>query len=1643
MPVKFKDSININDEYTLPLVDGVSGNVLVTDGAGNVSFTTVSATDAEATHLEVKNTSGATIAKGTPVYITGNVGNTNKLEIAVADPNDVAKMPAVGVLESDLINNAEGFVTQGGYLKGIATATIDGVSTTSNDTIYIKAGGGFTTTKPTGGALIQNIGKVARVHASNGSIIVSSILRTNDVPAPLYVDHTNQRVGIGSTSPDTTFHVFKGSAGEVAQITGAVENRGLSIRSETNTDASAKVVFNSQSGGSKGMFSFETDGTEKMTIDSSGNVGIGTDTPVGNLFVGSDYNTTYGSTDLYIKASGGRTNYDPNLQNTSDLGITISKTSTNTSGPDKVGVTLYNDDDTAGGFSPMLLFAKRESDSTKYKATMAGIYARSPLGQGNGGSWIDGELIFATAGAASSGIKQRMVINKEGNVGIGTNSPSATLDVDGASIFRDQLNVDPDGNPNNVLSLNARVANDYSNLVFRNGVGTANWAELVATPNTLAIKTNSVERLRIASGGKVGIGTDSPNKKVHIKGSGDSDTTISIERTDLSNLLSVGNNYIGSFSDNEFRLFSNSTERMRIDSSGNVGIGTTSPSEPLDVVGTAKFDNSITEGTHYVGTSIAHWGDGDNNITFGTDTQTFNVNNGTALHINPEGHVGIGTNASSAYGLNISYSNDNSNDDYYFAQRLRGNFSGADTTDGDREQGGLFIDIDSSADGDASNEHRLYGIYSDVRFTGFSDVAHGAFNRVESNNNTEVTSQMVATYSFAVHDTNSTGGVSSLLGALSHASVDDDGDVANATGAQGIALVPSGRTSDVKILTGVRGEVQIDSPNAINYGNATAVEAFFDNNEGSTPTGTNTFLFRGIYGGTRYATNVYGLYVEGNKNYLEGSLGIGTTTPARELEVEGEGNVYIRVTARTDADSTAIELKNTQETWQIRNEDTNDNALEFLDDSGTQVTFKRGGNVGIGNNSPTRLLTIGDGTGSPNIQILASTAGNSRIEFGDSNDSDAGELQYVHSDNSMRFTTNGSEAMRIKSDGNVGIGGGAISSKLFVNTDTVGDSYFKGGADNSRFLDFSTFATASPNAGHLIDATSTNGEIGFATGGTERIRIDNSGNVGIGTTSPSQKLEVLGNIKAGAGAADNYISAIHSDGAETRLHGYGIYMTRAINYIRPTVDNTKILYIGTASQQWLTLSLDAATTQFSSNGSENMRISSSGNVGIGTITPSTKLQVNGVITATGGNSTNWNTAYGWGDHSSAGYLTSGTTTLDSRYYTESEIATFTNRSYIGAHTAVNLAVGWYTIATNTGDRASARFGIWDTNSGDHQSVTFYAAHHYGQNASNTLTVIDNSYYAGNPFRYIRIKDGGTYDGAALQIYIDDASNQVATAILGDNFQSSGWVLCDWVADATTPPNVSNYSSFAERGKVDLNNIAQGGFATTGHIYSGGDTTQYRNYTTNDTAAIADGGTGIATADQIHTFVTGQGFITSSSPAAPTNLVLSVVGQTINVTFTASTTSGINNYLVFGSVSGGDYGLISVIPPADFGATMSIIDDSFDATGTQAYRVYAVKNGVYSSPLTGSQAYSVSSAEPTNLSVINLNSAYYVQWDPPSSNARFVTAYNVYKHEHATQGSLSRSSASLIYSGLNTSYMYQISGANNTNYHQFWVETTIT
>ena len=299
MANRFLNNITVNDSYTFPSTDGSSGQAIITDGAGNLTFgsaTAASADSTESVHISVKNTSGAQILKGTPVYVTGETGNSGKIEVAPADASDSAKMPALGILESTLNDNAEGFCVQGGLLEDLATATIDGTSTTANDTVYVKAGGGLTMTKPTGTGLIQNIAKVVRVHASNGSLVVSSILRTNDVPnlttgkiwvgdgntTESTVVHLNEslgRMGIGTDSPTLALDV-RGTQGSPSS-SGTSQTGSLSIRGGgSHFMSSGMLNVSPWTGWFQAQDANNLATTYPLALNpNGGNVGIGTDSP--------------------------------------------------------------------------------------------------------------------------------------------------------------------------------------------------------------------------------------------------------------------------------------------------------------------------------------------------------------------------------------------------------------------------------------------------------------------------------------------------------------------------------------------------------------------------------------------------------------------------------------------------------------------------------------------------------------------------------------------------------------------------------------------------------------------------------------------------------------------------------------------------------------------------------------------------------------------------------------------------------------------------------------------------------------------------------------------------------------------------------------------------------------------------------------------------------------------------------------------------------------------------------------------------------------------------------------------------------------------------------------------------------------------
>ncbi len=144
---------------------------------------------ANATLIPVRNTSGGSIAAGAPAYITGyNVGQ-GRITIDEADGDDLAKLPAFGVLATALGNNTNGEVITSGVATGIintnpgGTAVGDGVwvSTTAGELVFDRPTTGY----------IQRIGTIARVHASQGVVNIFGAGRVNDTPLAITVSSIN------------------------------------------------------------------------------------------------------------------------------------------------------------------------------------------------------------------------------------------------------------------------------------------------------------------------------------------------------------------------------------------------------------------------------------------------------------------------------------------------------------------------------------------------------------------------------------------------------------------------------------------------------------------------------------------------------------------------------------------------------------------------------------------------------------------------------------------------------------------------------------------------------------------------------------------------------------------------------------------------------------------------------------------------------------------------------------------------------------------------------------------------------------------------------------------------------------------------------------------------------------------------------------------------------------------------------------------------------------------------------------------------------------------------------------------------------------------------------------------------------------
>ncbi len=250
------------------------------------------------------------------------------------------------------------------------------------------------------------------------------------------------------------------------------------------------------------------------------------------------------------------------------------------------------------------------------------------------------------------------------------------------------------------------------------------------------------------------------------------------------------------------------------------------------------------------------------------------------------------------------------------------------------------------------------------------------------------------------------------------------------------------------------------------------------------------------------------MFLSGN-----GNIGIGTIYPRGKLDVVGgdiylsenpytgtaqsiyiPGHIYISPYAGTNISYLQARRPNNAGTTSLRLRTYNNGVLM------ESMHIEGNGNVGIGTTAPQQELHVVKS--GENADLRLQQAGSDYTDFYSGN-TDAGVFSYGIKD--LRFGTNGTDRLRITSDGNVGIGTITPQQELHI---------VKSGENADLRLqrtgsDYTDFYSGDTDAGVFSYGIK---DLRFGTNGIDRLRITSDGNVGIGTTTPDAALAVKGHI---------------------------------------------------------------------------------------------------------------------------------------------------------------------------------------------------------------------------------------------------------------------------------------------------------------------------------------------------------------------------------------------------------------------------------------------------------------------------------------------------------------------------------------------------
>ena len=329
---------------------------------------------------------------------------------------------------------------------------------------------------------------------------------------------------------------------------------------------------------------------EHMRLDYLGNVGIGTTSPTGRLNISSSAASTYllnldyaDGTDgggFYEAASTGLNLFLKNSSGTNKVTIAPAGDSFFTGGRVGIGTTATSFN--VGADNLILGAGSGDSGMTIYSATAnnGSIYFADSTGTGVGNR--EGQIIYSHSGNSmtfATNHANHMVIGSDGVIKFntyGSGTHTGTL--------AKTLGVDSSGNIIEVDAASGGV----------DGLGTVNYVPKWSATDTL---TDSVI---YDDGTNVGIGTATPSYTLEVDGGSDN-TIASFVSTDAGSFISFADDsttsgeyvQIGAVG-NELAIRTNNASVVRIDDSGNVGIGTDSPTSLLHISGSGNTDSTTS-----------------------------------------------------------------------------------------------------------------------------------------------------------------------------------------------------------------------------------------------------------------------------------------------------------------------------------------------------------------------------------------------------------------------------------------------------------------------------------------------------------------------------------------------------------------------------------------------------------------------------------------------------------------------------------------------------------------------------------------------------------------------------------------------------------------------------------------------------------------------------------------------------------------------------------------------------------------------------------------------------------------------------------------------------------------------------------------